>query len=89
MKAKQKRELELLMKLERDHGFTFHEMPRESDRSMMFFHHNRKTGKTSLTSDRMMRVSAPRESWLATEMDKLIKAKGRATTARRARKPTP
>ena len=73
--TKRDREHALLMRLQNEHGYMFGESPRKSERTTMHFRGNRKTGKYSLVTARVMSVSTPASSWLATQMDKLATAK--------------
>jgi hypothetical protein len=65
-----------------EHGYMFGESPRKSDRTTIHFSRDRKTGKSSLVAARVMQVSAPTGSWLATAMDKL------AAPRRKPKRPT-
>lgn len=62
------REEELLIELQRDHGYMFLPATKEMERSLMHCVVNKKTRKAVLTASRVARVSVPDGSWLGKQI---------------------
>lgn len=87
--AKRRREQELLLELQRSHGYMFFEYPVRADRHTMQFQHARGTGKVSLLPARKVAVAVPAASWLATCIEGLAKPKGKLTAKRKSKSGKP